>query len=102
EYPVEIFAKCEFLNPGGSIKDRIAFSMIDEAERTGRIKPGDTLIEATSGNTGIGLAMAAAVRGYRLVICMPQKMSAEKQQMHLDNAERFLAMLDAAKDFPAK
>ncbi len=80
EHPVEILAKCEFVNPGGSIKDRIAFAMIDEAEKSGRIKPGDTLIEATSGNTGIGLAMAAAVRGYSLVICMPQKMSAEKQR----------------------
>lgn len=80
EHPVEILAKCEFVNPGGSIKDRIAHSMIEEAERSGRIKPGDTLIEATSGNTGIGLAMAAAVRGYKLVICMPQKMSAEKQR----------------------
>ena len=80
EHPVEILAKCEFVNPGGSIKDRIAFSMIDEAERAGTIQPGDTLIEATSGNTGIGLAMAAAVRGYKLVICMPQKMSAEKQR----------------------
>lgn len=80
EHPVEILVKCEFMNPGGSIKDRIAFAMIDEAERTGRIKPGDTLIEATSGNTGIGLAMAAAVRGYKLVICLPQKMSAEKQR----------------------
>ncbi|RYG45881.1 cysteine synthase family protein, partial [bacterium] len=77
--PVELLAKCEFLNPGGSTKERIAYRMLDEAERTGRIKPGDTLIEATSGNTGIGLAMAAAVRGYRLIIVMPEKMSREKQ-----------------------
>src|SRR5690349_6730204 len=79
EYPVEILAKCEFLNPGGSIKDRIGVRMVMEAEREGRIKPGDTLIEPTSGNTGIGLALAAAVRGYKLVITMPQKMSMEKQ-----------------------
>ncbi len=81
EYPVEILAKCEFLNPGGSIKERVAHRMIQDAENQGRIKPGDTLIEATSGNTGIGLAMAAAVKGYRLIICMPEKMSKEKQLM---------------------
>jgi cystathionine beta-synthase len=79
EYQVEFLAKCEFLNPGGSIKERVAVRMIEEAEASGRIRPGDTLIEATSGNTGIGLAIAAAVKGYRLIICMPEKMSKEKQ-----------------------
>ena len=79
EYPVEILAKVEFFSAGGSVKDRIALRMIEEAEREGRISPGDTLIEATSGNTGIGLALAAAVKGYKLIIVMPKKMSMEKQ-----------------------
>ncbi|MFM7297032.1 MAG: pyridoxal-phosphate dependent enzyme, partial [Planctomycetota bacterium] len=64
----EILAKCEFFNAGGSIKDRIGRRMVEEAERKGRIKPGDTLIEPTSGNTGIGMALAAAVKGYRMII----------------------------------
>lgn len=79
ELPCEIYGKCEFLNPGGSIKDRIAVHMIEMAEKAGQIKPGDTLIEATSGNTGIGIALAAAVKGYKVIITMPEKMSHEKQ-----------------------
>jgi len=74
----ELYGKCEFLNPGGSVKDRAALSMIEQAEKDGHIKPGDTLIEATSGNTGIGIAMAAAVKGYKVIITMPEKMSSEK------------------------
>ena len=75
----ELYAKCEFLNAGGSLKDRIGRRMVENAEKSGRIKPGDTLIEPTSGNTGIGLALAAAVKGYRMIIVMPEKMSMEKE-----------------------
>ncbi|KAJ2525883.1 cystathionine beta-synthase, partial [Coemansia sp. RSA 1937] len=74
----ELLAKCEFFNAGGSVKDRIASRIIEEAERDGRIKPGFTIIEATSGNTGIGLAMACAVKGYKCIITLPEKMSQEK------------------------
>lgn len=77
--PCTLYGKCEFLNPGGSAKDRIAYQMIVDAENSGRIKRGDTLIEPTSGNTGIGLAMAGAVLGYQVIITMPEKMSQEKQ-----------------------
>uniref|UniRef100_W5LGR2 Cystathionine beta-synthase n=1 Tax=Astyanax mexicanus TaxID=7994 RepID=W5LGR2_ASTMX len=74
----EILAKCEFFNAGGSVKDRISLRMVEDAEEAGILKPGDTIIEPTSGNTGIGLALAAAVKGYRCIIVMPEKMSMEK------------------------
>lgn len=79
ELACELYAKCEFFNPGGSVKDRIGYEMVKNAARDGRIKPGDTLIEPTSGNTGIGIALAGAVLGYRVIITMPNKMSHEKQ-----------------------
>lgn len=76
----ELYAKCEFMNPGGSIKDRIGIFMIEQAEREGKIKPGGTIVEATSGNTGMGLAIACAIKGYKSVFVMPDKMSEEKRQ----------------------
>lgn len=79
ELSCNLYAKCEFLNPGGSVKDRIGYRMVVQAEKEGIIQKGDTLIEPTSGNAGIGIALAAAVLGYNMVITMPEKMSHEKE-----------------------
>ena len=74
----EVYVKADYLNPGGSVKDRIGITMIDEAERKGLLKPGGTIIEGTSGNTGMGLALVAAVRGYKMVFTITDKQSKEK------------------------
>jgi cysteine synthase A len=76
-----VLGKLESLNPGGSVKDRIALAMIEDAEGQGRLKPGDTIVEPTSGNTGVGLAMVAAVKGYRLILTMPEDMSVERRTL---------------------
>src|SRR3954447_10846936 len=73
-----LLAKLEFKNPGGSVKDRIGLRMIEAAERDGKLRPGGTIVEPTSGNTGVGLAIAAAIKGYRTIFVMPDKMSQEK------------------------
>lgn len=101
ELDCEMYGKCEFFNPGGSLKDRIAVSMIEAAEEAGYIKPGDTLIEATSGNTGIGIALAGAVKGYKVIITMPEKMSHEKQVvLEALGAKIYRTPTEAAYDSP--
>jgi len=85
----EVWVKSERANPGGSIKDRIARAMIEDAERSGALKPGGTIIEPTSGNTGVGLAMVAAVKGYKLILVMPESMSIERRRLMLAYGARF-------------
>ncbi|MFZ4551934.1 MAG: cysteine synthase A [Aquabacterium sp.] len=85
----EVWIKAERANPGGSVKDRIALAMVEEAERNGALKPGGTIIEPTSGNTGIGLAMVAAVKGYKLILVMPDSMSIERRRLMLAYGAQF-------------
>jgi len=99
--PCRLFGKLEFFNPGGSIKDRIAMTMVEGAEREGKIRPGGTLVEATSGNTGVGLALVAALKGYRMVIVIPDKMSQEKiQHLRAFGAEVIVTRSDVPPDHP--
>lgn len=101
EGAAEVWVKCEFLNPAGSIKDRMALYIIDEAERRGWLKPGGTIVENTSGNTGLGLAMVAAVKGYKCVFTMPDKMSLEKVNMLKGfGAEVVITPTDVPGDHP--
>ncbi len=86
----QVWVKSERANPGGSIKDRIALSMVEDAERSGRLSPGGTIIEPTSGNTGVGLAMVAAVKGYKLVLVMPDSMSIERRRLMLAYGASFV------------
>src|SRR5690606_28721549 len=96
-----ILAKCEFMNPAGSIKDRMAHYIIQQAEKEGKLKPGGTIVENTSGNTGMGVAMAAAVKGYRCVFTMPDKMSQEKvNSMKAFGAEVVITPTDVPGDSP--
>src|SRR4029078_9353157 len=96
-----VLAKAEFLNPGGSVKDRIGLAMIEAAEREGRLKPGGTIVEGTSGNTGVGLAIAAALKGYRCVFTMPDKMSQEKLRLlKAFGAEVIITPTAVAADHP--
>ncbi len=99
--PCELFLKLESMNPGGSIKDRIGLSMIEEAERRGDLKPGDTIVEATAGNTGLGLALVAAQKGYRMILVLPDKMSQEKIfNLRALGAEVVLTRSDVGKGHP--
>ena len=84
-----VLAKVEYVNPGGSAKDRIAVRMIDAAEASGELKPGGTIVEPTSGNTGVGLALVAAVKGYKLILVMPDSMSIERRRLMLAYGAKF-------------
>ncbi len=99
--PCRLFAKLEYMNPGGSIKDRIARSMIEAAQANGDLKPGGTIVEATAGNTGLGLALVALQKGYRLVLVLPDKMSLEKvNTVRCMGAEVIITRSDVAKGHP--
>lgn len=101
DMPHEIYVKCEFMNPGGSIKDRIGFYLIEQAEQRGLLHPGGTIVEATAGNTGMGLAMAAAQKGYRLIVVMTTKMSKEKVDlMYACGAEVVVVPYEVSPDNP--
>ena len=99
--PCRLFLKLELMNPGGSIKDRIGISMIEEAEKRGDMKPGATIVEATAGNTGIGLALVAAQKGYQLILVLPDKMSQEKIfNLRAMGAEVVLTRSDVGRGHP--
>src|SRR5580692_10886642 len=98
--PVPVLVKCEHLNPGGSVKDRIAVAIVDDAEARGLLRPGATLVEATAGNTGMGLALVAAVRGYGLVCVMPEKMSVDKRLALAAAGARVVITPNASPDSP--
>lgn len=98
--PVPIYVKCEHLNPGGSVKDRIALAIIEDAEKRGKLKPGMTIVEATAGNTGMGLALVAAIRGYHLVCVMPRKMSIDKRHALARIGARVLVTPNVGPDHP--
>src|SRR5271165_1265636 len=99
--PCELFVKLESQNPTGSIKDRMALTMVEDAARSGRLAPGGTIIEATAGNTGLGLALIAALKGYRLILVIPDKMSREKiSHLRAFGAEIRLTRSDVGKGHP--
>lgn len=96
-----VYVKCEFMNPGGSVKDRIGLAMIEQAEKNGTLKPGGTVVEATGGNTGLALAMAASLKGYRCICTMPDKMSSEKVKLlRAFGAEVIITPTAVASDHP--
>jgi len=101
DLPCPVLAKMETFNPGGSVKDRIGLAMVEAAEKDGRLKPGGTIVECTSGNTGLGLAMVAVVKGYRAAFCMPDKVSSEKVNLlKAFGAEVYLSPTAVAPEHP--